>query len=706
MQLDSPPLVVSPLWVESSIKADRRQVEKKYAVIKPPPQPTAIAIHPADAPPKRKQRATTAAARAAQPKPSAAYDVDTSDIMFSSSQLIRGGGAAGKCTRSTRNNGVVDPDEVNSIKKVAKNNNNNNNNGKRRRAAAAAAAAHEDDSQQRSLPALPGRNTQQVADILCIDLPVGDDRDVDSGDDDGLDTPLSVRVAKKKKEEVVEEKDGDVEMEEEEEPQPKKKETARAAPASNNNRKQKKPKPPLAMRFSVRQLRVYPERPVLLHKGTPLPGCEPPKTVIKAKAAKKGGSGIPIPPIEMVSSPWADAEQLPLTQDTPQPSTYQRYQQQQQTAPPSTQPAPTFLEGKKPTPFTAPRPWDNGPVCPLGTTLGGGGGGRRRAVRVKSRYGQEAERQQQHNNNNNNNNNNKQQENMDPSPVHIPPPGPGTAVKKTPVGTAGTQVEQQQPVVTEVVTAANTGGGNINSNSGGGGGGARRTVGESSISVSRRATVSTRSNSDGSPLLARQLNTTPRTIGVVAMTSVDQPLNDICASACRRLRGMRLCPDGKEDGQITHLVVGQERRTLKVMLAIANGAWLISPEWITASLEAGRWLPESQFPAEVRFAAAADKARAALEVPDDNLLLEGRRLHITAGGTGKAASVNANALRRVALALGAKVVAAAKSCTMAVVMGTSRRPEGLGRDVPAVREEWLLQAAERYELPCINTFKL
>jgi hypothetical protein len=700
MQLDSPPLVVSPLWVEASIKADRRQVEKKYAVVKPPPQPTAIAIHPADAPPKRKQRATTAAARAAQPKPSAAYDVDTSDIMFNSSQLIRGGGgAAGKRTRSTRNNGVVDPDEVNSIKKVAKNNNNNNNNGKRRRGA----AAHEDDSQQRSLPALPGRSTQQVADILCIDLPVGDDRNMDGGDD--LDTPLSVRVAKKKKEELIEEKNGDGEMEEEEEeeeePQPNKETAARAAPANNNNRKQKKPKPPLAMRFSVRQLRVYPERPVLLHKGTPLPGCEPPQTIVKATAgAKKGGSGIPIPPIEMVSSPWADAEQLPLTQDTPQPSNYKKYQQQQQTAPPSTQPAPTFLEGKKPTPFTAPRPWDNGPVGPLG---GGGGGGRRRAVGVKSRYGQEADRQQH---NNNNNNNNQQQENMDPSPIHIPPPGPGTAVKKTPVDIAGMQLEQQQQrvvteVVTEVGTAATTAGGDINSNSG-----ARRTAGGSSISVCRRATVSTRSNSDGSSLLAKQLTTTtPRATGVVAMTSVDQPLNDICASACRRLRGMRLCPDGKEDGQITHLVVGQERRTLKVMLAIANGAWLVSPEWITASLEAGRWLPESQFSAKVRFAAAADKARAALEVPDDNLLLEGRRLHITAGGSGKAASVNANALRRVALALGAKVVAA-KSCTMAVVMGTSRRPEGLGKDVPAVREEWLLQAAERYELPCINTFKL
>lgn len=35
------------------------------------------------------------------------------------------------------------------------------------------------------------------------------------------------------------------------------------------------------------------------------------------------------------------------------------------------------------------------------------------------------------------------------------------------------------------------------------------------------------------------------------------------------------------------------------MLAVAQGAWLLSPGWVTASLEAGRWLPESQFPAQV-----------------------------------------------------------------------------------------------------------
>ena len=88
--------------------------------------------------------------------------------------------------------------------------------------------------------------------------------------------------------------------------------------------------------------------------------------------------------------------------------------------------------------------------------------------------------------------------------------------------------------------------------------------------------------------------------GCIALTSVDGAVVELARSATRRLRGLRLCPEGREEGAVTHLVCGDERRTLKLMLAVANGAWLLSPQWVTASLEAGRWLPESRFPAKVR----------------------------------------------------------------------------------------------------------
>lgn len=39
---------------------------------------------------------------------------------------------------------------------------------------------------------------------------------------------------------------------------------------------------------------------------------------------------------------------------------------------------------------------------------------------------------------------------------------------------------------------------------------------------------------------------------------------------------------------------------LQVLLAIAAGAVLVTPEWLTASLEAGEWLPEEPFLSKVR----------------------------------------------------------------------------------------------------------
>lgn len=45
-------------------------------------------------------------------------------------------------------------------------------------------------------------------------------------------------------------------------------------------------------------------------------------------------------------------------------------------------------------------------------------------------------------------------------------------------------------------------------------------------------------------------------------------------------------------GTLLHLLA-------QVLLAIAAGALLVTPEWLTASVEAGEWLPEEPFLAQV-----------------------------------------------------------------------------------------------------------
>ena len=42
-----------------------------------------------------------------------------------------------------------------------------------------------------------------------------------------------------------------------------------------------------------------------------------------------------------------------------------------------------------------------------------------------------------------------------------------------------------------------------------------------------------------------------------------------------------------------------EDSAVQVLLGIAAGAWLLTPEWLAASAAAGRWLDEHNFEAEV-----------------------------------------------------------------------------------------------------------
>lgn len=192
--------------------------------------------------------------------------------------------------------------------------------------------------------------------------------------------------------------------------------------------------------------------------------------------------------------------------------------------------------------------------------------------------------------------------------------------------------------------------------------------------------------------------------GFIAVTSTSSGVAALCKSAVQRLRGLRLCAEGKEDGAITHLIIGDERRTMKAMLAVANGAILLDPEWITASLEAGRWVAEEPYKSKVRFASASDRARelkASTSKAKQGLLAE-YSIHIHPGqGQG-----NPAALKRVATALGASITSL-KDCSVCVVSGKDgEKPKGVPRKVPVVSEEWLLGAAETFKVSNIKKYSL
>jgi hypothetical protein len=85
--MDYPPAVVSPLWVEESLKAGRRLVERKYLVKKPIESllgrtPGSASAAAAAAAAKKRKRP----AAAVLPKPAEAYELN--EMVFSSTQQM------------------------------------------------------------------------------------------------------------------------------------------------------------------------------------------------------------------------------------------------------------------------------------------------------------------------------------------------------------------------------------------------------------------------------------------------------------------------------------------------------------------------------------------------------------------------------------------------------------------------------------------
>ena len=190
--------------------------------------------------------------------------------------------------------------------------------------------------------------------------------------------------------------------------------------------------------------------------------------------------------------------------------------------------------------------------------------------------------------------------------------------------------------------------------------------------------------------------------GILAATSVSSSILDICKTATSNLEGLTYWSNSHRKNSITHLVLGNERRTMKVMLAILNGAHLLSPEWVTASIEAGYWLPETNFMADVKYQEASDRARqakwareAGQECP---LLLEDEKIAIHTAGK-KAGDETYQAVRRLVLELGGSIVASHACTTCIVLDDKASRPAGgtIPRNATCVRKEWIFQLCEHFQ---------
>jgi hypothetical protein len=194
-----------------------------------------------------------------------------------------------------------------------------------------------------------------------------------------------------------------------------------------------------------------------------------------------------------------------------------------------------------------------------------------------------------------------------------------------------------------------------------------------------------------------------RTKGFAALSSLENRSRKDCLLIFQNLKGFVVVKDVNLVGpmsRITHLILGSEKRTAKVLLAIVSGAWFLSSSWVHDSKRKGRWLEESEYEVQGAFTQAAQRARAARKA-GFNPLCKMFKIHLFGGKADHRKS-----LKQLCVAMGALVTNKRTKCdyqiwcdTHASYLNTSeRREEDVIRNKPVIHQEWILKSAQDYKL--------
>uniref|UniRef100_K3WDG2 RanBP2-type domain-containing protein n=1 Tax=Globisporangium ultimum (strain ATCC 200006 / CBS 805.95 / DAOM BR144) TaxID=431595 RepID=K3WDG2_GLOUD len=133
------------------------------------------------------------------------------------------------------------------------------------------------------------------------------------------------------------------------------------------------------------------------------------------------------------------------------------------------------------------------------------------------------------------------------------------------------------------------------------------------LATPRQSTSSRRSRSIGTSTPVKTPVKTPAAVksarptrSVIGITGVDMETRGVIECAVHAIDATMVTESGYRKARVvksvdyaaavTHLIVGEDtKRTIKVLFAIARGAWIVSEAWVFSSLEKEQWLPEEDF---------------------------------------------------------------------------------------------------------------
>lgn len=171
--------------------------------------------------------------------------------------------------------------------------------------------------------------------------------------------------------------------------------------------------------------------------------------------------------------------------------------------------------------------------------------------------------------------------------------------------------------------------------------------------------------------------------GVIAISCVSTATKEIVESAVQALGAFKSLPrKSPESAAFTHLIMQEHSRTMKLLFALARGAWVLGPEWIYRSLELGRWQSEEEFVLDFM-----EGIKLSRKASKGSRLLKGRNVHVGPTSVPDQATLSA-----LVTAAHGKLVSA-EACDLCISSEVV-----LGSAGPCVSTKWFFDSLEHYQL--------
>jgi len=204
------------------------------------------------------------------------------------------------------------------------------------------------------------------------------------------------------------------------------------------------------------------------------------------------------------------------------------------------------------------------------------------------------------------------------------------------------------------------------------------------------------------PKSAKKTGVPPSFFIVLSALSVENrtTLSDIASP----LGGAQVLHHDFVPDKATHLVSGGNKRTVKLLQALAKGIWVLKSDWIYDSMEAGKWLPEEGYEAVDWFPGA--KASRLARAHQKKGLLHQIAIMVCGG-----VRVPLHSLERAIELAGGQCTKSYRNTDYCIVAENAiykpwveKFPKE--RAVPIVKEDWLLDSLKEYKLLPVESYRI